>query len=125
MPLLKYKEITKKILAASFEVHNFLGLGFQEVIYQRALAWEFGEHDLEYQREVAQDIYYKNIPNPIGTRRADFVVERKVIIELKALKELESAPINQTLNYLKIYKFEVGLLINFGRKSLEFKRFVL
>jgi len=122
---LKYKDITEKIIGAAFEVHSFLGNGFQEVIYQRALAWEFSEKDLSYAREIEQEIFYKNLPDPIGTRRADFVVEQKVLVEIKAIKKLEDVHLAQILNYLKAYKIEVGLLINFGSKSLTFKRLVL
>lgn len=122
---LKHKDITEKIIGASFEVHSFLGNGFQEVIYQRALAWEMMQKNLNFLREIEQDIYYKDLPEPIGTRRADFVVEGKVLVELKAIKELEDVHIAQILNYLKAYKLEVGLLINFGSKSLTFKRLVL
>ena len=122
---LKYKDITEKIIGAAFNVHSFLGNGFQEVIYQRALAWEMSEANLEFQREIEQDIFYKDLPKPIGTRRADFVVEGKVLVELKAIKELEDVHLAQALNYLKAYKLEVGLLINFGSKSLTFKRLVL
>lgn len=122
---LKYKDITEKIIGASFEVHKFLGNGFQEVIYQRALAWEFKQAGLSFQREIEQDIFYKELPEPIGTRRADFVVEGKVLVELKAVIELEDVHLAQVLNYLKAYRLEVGLLINFGSKSLIFKRLVL
>jgi GxxExxY protein len=122
---LKYKDITEKIIGAAFEVHSFLGNGFQEVIYQRALAWEMRQKGLEYAREIEQDIYYKDLPEPIGTRRADFVVEGKVLVELKAVINLEEVHWAQVLNYLKAYRLEVGLLINFGSKSLTFKRFVL
>lgn len=122
---LKYKDITEKILGASFEVHKFLGNGFQEVIYQRALAWEMKQKGLEFAREIEQDIFYKELPEPIGTRRADFVVEGKVLVELKAVIQLEDVHWAQALNYLKAYKLEVGLLINFGSKSMTFKRFVL
>lgn len=122
---LKYKDITEKIIGASFEVHKFLGNGFQEVIYQRALAWELGQAGLSYSREIEQEIFYKELQEPIGTRRADFVVEEKVLVELKALVELEDVHLAQVLNYLKAYKLEVGLLINFGSKSLTFKRLVL
>ncbi|MFZ1583257.1 MAG: GxxExxY protein, partial [Saprospiraceae bacterium] len=122
--LLKYQDITEKILGASFEVHKYLGNGFQEVIYQRALAWELGKKGLSYAREVDQEIYYKELEEPIGTRRADFVVEGKVLVELKAISQLEDVHTAQILNYLKAYKLEVGLLINFGSKSLTFKRLV-
>ena len=125
MDELKHKDITQKILGASFEVHNFLGNGFQEVIYQRALAWEMRQAGLEFAREIEQDIFYKDLPEPIGTRRADFVVEGKVLVELKALAQLEAVHLAQALNYLKAYRIEVGLLINFGAKSLEFRRLIL
>jgi len=133
---LKYKDITEKIIGASFEVHKFLGNGFpsaakglptarQEVIYQRALAYEFSQAGLDFAREIEQEIYYKELTDSIGTRRADFIVEGKVLVELKAQKELEDVHLAQVLNYLKVYKLKVGLLINFGGKSLIFKRLVL
>lgn len=125
MGKLKYKDITEKILGASFEVHKFLGNGFQEVIYQRALAWEFKQAGLMFAREIEQEIFYKNLRSPIGTRRADFVVENKVLVEIKAVIQMEDVHLAQALNYLKAYKLEVGLLINFGSKSLTFKRLVL
>ena len=125
MTELKYKDITEKIIGASFEVHKFLGNGFQELIYQRALAWELAQAGLSYAREIEQEIYYKELLEPIGTRRADFVVEGKVLVELKAIIELEDVHLAQVLNYLKAYRLEVGLLINFGSKSLTFKRLVL
>ena len=83
---LKYKDITQKIIGASFEVHKFLGNGFQEVIYQRALALEFSDAGLSYAREIEQEIFYKDLQEPIGTRRADFVVEGKILVEIKAIK---------------------------------------
>ncbi|MES2765906.1 MAG: GxxExxY protein [Bacteroidota bacterium] len=122
---LKYKDITQKIIGAAFEVHNFLGNGFQEVIYQRALAYELRKTGLDFAREIEMEIFYKDFPEAIGTRRADFVVEGKVLVELKAITQLEEVHLAQVLNYLKAYKLEVGLLINFGSKSLTFKRFVL
>jgi GxxExxY protein len=125
MTELKYKDITEKIIGASFEVHKFLGNGFQEVIYQRALAWELSNAGLSFAREIEQEIFYKDFQEPIGKRRADFVKEGKVLVELKALVELEDVHMAQVLNYLKAYKLEVGLLINFGSKSLIFKRLVL
>jgi len=125
MTELKYKDITQKVIGASFEVHKFLGNGFQEVIYQRALAWELSNAGLSFAREIEQEIFYKDLQEPIGKRRADFVIEGKVLVELKALVELEDVHMAQVLNYLKAYKLEVGLLINFGSKSLTFKRLVL
>jgi len=122
---LKYGDITEKIIGCAFEVHKFLGNGFQEVIYQRALALELTKAGLAFERELEQLIYYKEFPDPIGTRRADFIVEGKVLVELKALVSLEDVHMAQLLNYLKAYRFEVGLLVNFGSKSLTFKRLVL
>lgn len=125
MDELKHKEITEKIIGAAFDVHSFLGNGFQEVIYQRALDWEMSQRNLKFAREIEQKIYYKDLPKPIGTRRADFVVEGKVLVELKAQIELDDVHLAQALNYLKAYRLDVGLLINFGSKSLTFKRLVL
>jgi GxxExxY protein len=129
---LKYKDITEKIIGASFEVHKFFGnaclpvrQGFQEVIYQRALAWEMAQADLDFARETEQEIFYKELPQPIGTKRADFVVEEKVLVELKAVIQLEDVHLAQIINYLKAYRLQVGLLTNFGSKSLTFKRLVL
>ena len=122
---LKYGDITDKIIGAAFEVHTFLGNGFQEVIYQRALALEMARAGLTFAREIEQNIFYKESPEPIGTRRADFVVEGKVLVELKAISKLEEVHIAQLLNYLRAYRLEVGLLINFGSKSMEFKRLIL
>ena len=122
---LLHKDITEKIIGASFDVHSFLGNGFQEVIYQRALAYEMSQRNLEFAREIEQEIFYKDLREPIGTRRADFVVDGKVLVEIKAIKELEDVHLAQALNYLKAYRLEVGLLINFGSKSLTFKRLVL
>ena len=95
------------------------------MIYQRALALELFKAGLTYAREIEQDIFYKEFQEPIGTRRADFVVEGKVLVELKAIAELEDVHLAQVLNYLKAYRLEIGLLINFGSKSLAFKRLVL
>ncbi len=122
---LRFRDITQRIIGASFEVHSFLGNGFQEVIYQRALAWEFSQKSLNYAREIEQDIYYKNLIKPIGKRRADFVVEDKVLVEIKAVIQLDDVHLAQALNYLKVYNLKVGLLINFGSKSLDFRRLVM
>ena len=125
MEKMKYADITEKIIGAAFEVHKFLGNGFQEVIYQRALAHEMKQARLSVEREIEQEIFYRDVPEPIGTRRADFVVEGKVLVELKALTQIEDVHWAQVLNYLKAYRLEVGLLLNFGSKSLTFKRLVL
>lgn len=89
------------------------------------MAWEFSTAGLSYAQEIEQDIFYKELSEPIGMRRADFVVEGKVLVELKALINLEDVHLAQVLNYLKAYKLEVALLLNFGSKSLTFKRLVL
>lgn len=122
---LKHADITEKILGAAFEVHKFLGNGFQEVIYQRALVHELSLRGLSFQREIAVDIFYKDLQQPIGRRRADFIVEGAVLIETKAVVNLEEVHWAQILNYLRAYRLEVGLLINFGSKSMQFKRMVL
>ena len=106
-------------------MHKFLGNGFQERIYQRALAIEMRKAGLEFAREIEQHIFYKDFPKPIGKRRADFVVAGKVLVELKAITVLENVHEAQLLNYLKVYRLEVGLLINFGEKSLNYKRLIL
>ena len=102
------------------EVHKFLGNGFQEKIYQRALAIEMEYQGLLFSREFEIPIYYKDFS--IGSRRADFFVEEKVMVEIKAVIQLEDVHLAQAINYLEAYKMEVGLLINFGSKSLQFKR---
>jgi GxxExxY protein len=122
---LKHSELTHTIIGCAFEVHKFLGNGFQEVIYQRALAYEFRKAGLDFAREIEQEIFYKELEEPIGTRRADFVVDGKVLVELKALTKLEDVHMAQALNYLKAYRLEIGLLVNFGSKSMEFKRLIL
>ena len=121
----QFKDLTHQIIGAAMRVHSFLGNGFQEVIYQRALAYEFNQANLNFQREQEQYIFYRECAEPIGTRRADFIVENKVLVELKATTKLEEVHKAQILNYLRAYRFEVGLLINFGEKSLFFKRFVM
>jgi GxxExxY protein len=118
----KYSDITGKIIGASMKVHSTLGNGFQEVIYQRALAIEMAKWGLSYQRELEMQIYYDGYE--IGTRRVDFLVEEKIMLELKAVTKLEDVHLAQTINYLEAYKLEVGLLINFGSKSLEYKRVI-
>lgn len=113
-------EITYKINGCAMKVHNTLGNGFQEVIYQRCLAIEFERAGLLFGREVEQDIYYDGIR--VGTRRADFVLENEVIVEIKAVINLEDVHLAQAKNYVVAYDFPVGLLINFGATSLQFKK---
>ena len=116
----KYSDLTGKIIGAAMEVHKTLGNGFQEVIYQRALAIELENQKLSFARELEMQIEYKS--REIGTRRVDFFVENKVMVEIKALIKLEDVHLAQAINYLEAYNLEIGLLINFGAKSLEFKR---
>ncbi len=113
-------EITYKINGCAMKVHNILGNGFQEVIYQRCLAIELGKAGLSFGREIEQTIFYEGIE--VGTRRADFVVENQVIVELKALINLEDVHLAQAKNYVVAYDFPIGLLINFGATSLQFKK---
>jgi GxxExxY protein len=115
-----YEDITRRIIAAAMTVHSTLGNGFQEVIYQRALAMEFPYQDLAFEREKEMAIFYRE--QQIGTRRVDFFVEDSIMVELKALIRLEDVHLAQAINYLEAYNMQVGLLLNFGAKSLEFKR---
>ncbi len=116
----KYSEITSRIIGCAMTVHTELGNGFQEIIYQRALEIEMSLQGLAFTREQEMPVYYKNIH--IGTRRVDFLVESVVSVELKAIIELQDVHLAQAINYLEAYDLEVGLLINFGAKSLQFKR---
>jgi len=102
------------------KIHNTLGNGFQEVIYQRCLAIEMDKSGLEFLREKDMPIFYENVQ--VGTRRTDFIVADEVLVELKALVKLEDVHLAQSLNYLTAYQIEKGLLINFGVISLEVKR---
>ena len=118
----KYSEITEKVIGCSMKVHSTLGNGFQEVIYQRALAIELEKANVLYVRELEMPIFYDRIN--IGTRRVDFLVEEKIMVELKAVTQIEKVHMAQALNYLEAYKLEIGLLINFGNTRLEFKRLI-
>jgi GxxExxY protein len=116
----KYSDITGKIIGCAMEVHRYLGNGFQEVIYQRALSLEMQQQGLSFSREHEMQIQYKGVE--IGTRRVDFFVEEKVMLEIKAVIQLEDVHLAQAINYLEAYGLEIGLLINFGSRSLQFKR---
>ena len=116
----KYSELTGKIIGCAIEVHKILGNGFQEVIYQRALAKEMNMQGISFSREHEMQIFYKG--DEIGTRRVDFFVEGKIMVELKAVIQLEDVHLAQAINYLEAYNMEIGLLINFGNRSLQFKR---
>ena len=116
----KFKEITEKIIGASMKVHSALGNGFQEVIYQRALDIEMREAGLHFEREFNMPIHYKG--RQTGERRVDFFVEEKIMVEIKAIINLEKVHLVQAKNYLEAYNMQVGLLLNFGSISLQVKR---
>jgi GxxExxY protein len=120
MSKMPVNEITHNIIGAAMQVHNTLGNGFQEVIYQRALAIEFSFQGLSFEREKSMPIFYRG--ENIGTRRVDFLVEDCVMLEIKAIEKLENVHKAQAINYLEAYNMADGLLVNFGGTSLEFKR---
>ena len=113
-------DLTYKVIGCAMKVHSYLGNGFQEVIYQRALAIEMTNQGVSFAREIEMPIFYDN--QNIGSRRVDFIVANEIIIELKAVIQLEDVHLAQGLNYLVAYKMDKGLLINFGAKSLDVKR---
>lgn len=117
---MEYEDLTRKIIGCAMTVHSILGNGFQEVIYQRAFGIEMTEQGLQFGREVEMEIFYQG--HKIGTRRVDFFVDEKVMVEIKAITQLEDVHLAQGMNYLEAYGLDLGLLINFGGKSLEFKR---
>ena len=117
---MKYKELTHKIIGCAMKVHSQLGNGFQEVIYQRALAIEMKDQGLNFDRELSMSIFYNG--HSVGMRRVDFFVEDTIMLELKAVIRLEDVHLAQAMNYCQAYKLPIGLLINFGSKSMTFKR---
>jgi GxxExxY protein len=117
-----YRELTGKIIGCAMQVHRVLGTGFQEVIYQRALAIELEQCGMAAQRELEMPIFYRQ--KEIGSRRVDFLVNDTILVELKALSSLNDTHHAQIINYLEAYRLPIGLLINFGAPSLAFKRFV-
>jgi len=117
---MKYEELTRRVIGVAMEVHKHLGNGFQEVVYQRALEHELTLKNVLHARELDMPLFYKGLQ--VGTRRADFVIENKIIVEIKALTDLEDVHLAQIINYLEAYNYEIGLLINFGTRSLQFKR---
>ncbi len=116
----KYSELTSKVIGCCMTVHKTLGNGFQEVIYQRALEIELRLANISFTREHEMPIFYKEVQ--IGTRRVDFLVEGIISVELKAITVLQDVHLAQAINYLEAYNLEIGLLINFGETSLNFKR---
>ncbi len=119
---LKYGELTEKIIGCAMIVQRKMKAGYSELIYSRCLAIEFDRIHLRYQKEMELPIYYDEII--VGKRRVDFLVEEKVVVELKAITDLTDKELNQTLNYLENHRKEIGLLLNFGSKSLQFKRVI-
>jgi GxxExxY protein len=117
-----YAEITRKIIGCAMKVHAALGNGFQEVVYQRSLAIEMHDSGLDFARELEMPLFYKE--TEVGTRRVDFLVEQKVLVELKAVSEITLIHHAQIINYLNAYRLSIGLLINFGEKNLTYKRFI-
>ena len=118
----KYSALTGDIIGCAMRVHSALGNGFQELIYQRALEIEMKDVGLDYSREKAMPVLYKN--HEIGTRRVDFLVEDVIVVELKAIIKLEDVHLAQAINYLEAFNLEIGLLLNFGAKSLQQKRII-
>jgi GxxExxY protein len=118
----KYTELTGRIIGCAMEVHKILGNGFQESVYQRAMAIEMQIQDIPFDREFAMPVFYKS--RQISTRRVDFLVEKTISTELKAVHAMDDAHLAQAINYLEAFNLEIGLLINFGSKSLQFKRLI-
>ena len=119
----KYSDITEKIIGCAMKVHSWFGPGFPEIIYQRSLLIELEKAGFKCNAEIERDVYYENAL--VGKRRLDIIVEENILLELKAIAELDNSCHNKILNYLRVFKIEVGLLLNFGTPSLQFKRFVL
>lgn len=117
---MKHEDLTHKIIGCAMEVHKHLGNGFQEVVYQRALSIEMNLNNIQHEREKELPLQYKGFG--IGTRRVDFFVEDKIMVEIKAIIHLEDVHLAQAMNYVEAYNMEIGLLLNFGAKSLQFKR---
>ena len=119
---LKYHELTEKIIGCAMKVHRHFGLGFPEIVYKRALIIELEKIGLKLKQEIEKDIIYDD--RLIYKRRLDLIVDDVVLVELKVIKEVDNGDYNQILNYLRVFKLEVGLLINFGAPSLQFKRLI-
>ncbi len=117
----KHSEITEIVIGCAMKVHNSLGKGFPEVIYQRAFLIELNKTSLSIEREIEQVVYYEE--QIVGKRRVDFLINKTILVEVKAISELDNSCINQILNYIEAFNLEIGLLINFGKDRLEFKRY--
>ena len=119
---LKYRELTEKLIGCAMKFHRYFSLGFPEIVYKRALIIELEKIGLKLKQEIEKDIIYEE--KLIYKRRLDLIVEDVILVELKAIKEVDAVDYNQILNYLRVFKLEVGLLINFGGESLQFKRLI-
>lgn len=119
---LKHADITEKIIGGAMKVHSKMGSGYPEIIYSRGLAIEFDRIGLNYKKEESLNVYYDDFI--VGRRRVDFMVEGKIVVELKTLRDLSNADLAQALNYLESHQQEIALLLNFGTKSLQFKRII-
>jgi len=119
-----YKDLTQKIIGAAMEVHRELGTGFLEYVYEVALCYELNLKEISFERQKELDFYYKDLLIP-RKYKPDLIVENKVIVEIKATSGLTEVEEAQLLNYLKVTKMRVGLLLNFGKKKLEMKRRIL
>ena len=117
---LKFLELTGQVIGCAMKVHSAIGFGFQELIYRRALAYEMRRQGVSFDPECEMPVFYDGVQ--MGTRRVDFLVDGVVLVELKAVSELDNVHLVQLKNYLEVFGLEVGLLLNFGRRSLEFKR---
>lgn len=119
---LKYNDVTQKIIGCAMKVHGKMKNGYVEAVYQKCLAIEFKKIGLNFQQEVDVPIHYEGII--VGRRRVDFIIEGTIIVEIKAIATLENSHLAQAINYLESHHLQIGLLINFGSKSLQFKRLV-
>ncbi len=118
----KYSEITGKTIGCAMKVHQKMRNGYQELIYHRCLVMEFNKEKISFEEEVELPIFYEGVE--VGKRRVDFLIDKKVVLEIKALSELTDTHLAQALNYLEGLNLEIGLLLNFGSKSLEIKRII-
>lgn len=117
----RHSALTQMIIGVAMKVHRAIGPGFQEVIYHRCMVIELKRQGLNCENEVRKDIFYEGLH--VGSRRLDILVENNVILELKAVTIVDPLYYVQIINYLKIFKIDVGLLLNFGNSSLEYRRF--
>jgi GxxExxY protein len=118
----EFNVLTHRVIGCAMTVHTRLGSGYLERVYQNALAIELKKHGIAFAMECEKAIYYDGIE--VGMRRADFIVENRLLLELKAVAELTDVHFAQTINYLEAFRFDVGLLLNFGSKRLTYKRFI-